>query len=439
MHVHNAALQFLLDDASSLIRREKDICRVAIVGLGYVGLPTALAFNAAGVEVVGVDISTRRLRDIDERRVDVLDSDLARLETALQGDGFDLSGDATRIAGADAVIVCVPTPVDADHRPDLRPLEAACETLARHARAGQLLVLTSTSYVGRTREMLCGRLEEHGLKVGVDVHVAFAPERIDPGNTTHTQEKTPRVVGGSTAACADMARRLFEVVAPAVHVVSSLEAAEMTKLLENTFRAVNIAFAMEMADAAQHYGLDPSEVIAAAATKPYGFMPFKPSAGVGGHCIPADPHYILKPLQSAGVCAPLTDHSMKVIANRPGHVLSRARAVLSERDIALEDASVLVVGAAYKPGVADVRESPAVEILELLSAAGVRVQYHDPLVPTLDLSAGSLVSISSPSPESHDLVIAVTVHDETDVGILSTAPALLDGTYSIPRADKHLL
>ena len=273
---------------------------LAILGLGYVGLPTGLAAAAAGLPVVGVDTSRMRLRRIRAGTVDLVERDHARLREALDTGSLRMTDNPRAIALADVVMICVPTPVHEDHSPDLRALRAACETAVRHARAGQTLILTSTSYVGTTADLLAGPLAERGLTVGEDIHVAFSPERIDPGNVTHTQEDTPRVVGGATAACTEAAAEVLGRLTRRVHRVTSMEAAELTKLYENTFRAVNIAFAYEMADAAAHYGLDPIEVTEAAATKPYGFMPFYPGAGVGGHCIPCDPHYLLDPLQTAG-------------------------------------------------------------------------------------------------------------------------------------------
>ncbi len=334
--------------------------RIAVLGLGYVGLPTGLAATAAGLPVIGIDTSRVRLRRIRAGTVDLLERDHERLRAALNTGSMRMTDNARTLALADVVMICVPTPVHDDLTPDLRALRGACETAVSHARAGQTLILTSTSYVGTTADLLARPLAERGLIAGRDVHVAFSPERIDPGNVTHTQEDTPRVVGGATPACTERAAEVLGRLTNRVHRVTSMEAAELTKLYENTFRAVNIAFAYEIADAAAHYGVDPIEVTEAAATKPYGFMAFYPGAGVGGHCIPCDPHYLLEPLREAGHGAPLIRQAMGAIADRPSRVARRAAELLGDP----RGKRVLMVGVAYKSGVQDVRESPSIEILD---------------------------------------------------------------------------
>jgi nucleotide sugar dehydrogenase len=400
---------------------------VAILGLGYVGLPTALAFASAGGDVLGVDVCARRLADVASGDVDLLPSDRRRL--ALHRDrSVRCTDDAAVLADADAVVVCVPTPVDDELRPDLRALRGACRTVLEHVRPGQLLVLTSTTSVGSTRELLLDPLRDRGLVVGEDVFVAFAPERIDPGNTAHPQESVPRVVGGATPACADRAAEVLGRIAP-IHRVSSPEAAELCKLHENTFRAVNIAYAYELSRAAAAYGLDTKEVVDAAASKPFGFLPFHPSAGVGGHCIPCDPHYLLQPLRGRGGATPIIEHAMRAIADRPGTVVTRALEVLEARGVTT-GARVLVLGAAYKPGVADVRESPALAIIAGLLDAGVQVGYHDPLVPTLRAGGRTLTSDPAPRAEDHDLVVLVQAQPgSAEVWAAGTTP-VLDCTHA---------
>ncbi|HXE44454.1 MAG TPA: nucleotide sugar dehydrogenase, partial [Conexibacter sp.] len=262
---------------------------VAVVGLGYVGLPTVLALHGAGADVIGIDVSEQRLQAIRSHDVDLPGGDVVRLRDALDGERLRLSSIPAGIAAADAVIVCVPTPVDAQRKPDPRALRAACAGVVEHARPGQTLVLTSTTSVGSTRELLVAPLARRRLHAGEDVAVAFAPERILPGDPTVDQHAVPRVLGGATPDCARRARALLAPTTNAIHEVSSLEAAELTKLYENTFRAVNLAFANEMAGVCTHLGLDPVEIVDAAATKPYGFLAHYPGPGVGGHCIPVDP------------------------------------------------------------------------------------------------------------------------------------------------------
>ncbi|MEX2195522.1 MAG: nucleotide sugar dehydrogenase [Thermoleophilaceae bacterium] len=391
---------------------------VAVLGLGYVGLPTALALMDAGTAVTGIDASASRLDAIRARDVDLLAHDHRRLEAALHLPNFRLTADAAALAEARTVLVCVPTPVDAGRRPDLGPLRAACEAVVARANPGQTIVLTSTSYVGTTRDLLVEPLRARGLEPGRDVFVAFSPERVDPGNAAHEQESVPRVLGAVTPACAEAAATVLWRIATMLHRVSSPEAAELTKLQENTFRAVNIALANELDEACHSFGLDPIEVTEAAATKPYGYMPFYPGAGVGGHCIPCDPHYLL----AGGVDAPLIERAMRSIHERPARVAERAAELLGG-DVG--GRRVLVLGAAYKPGVRDVREAPALEVISLLRERGADVRYHDPLVPEL---AGGLRSEPDPGGAEWDLVVVCTVHPDADSGWLAGCPLVLDTT-----------
>jgi UDP-N-acetyl-D-glucosamine dehydrogenase len=407
---------------------------VAVIGLGYVGLPTALAFHTAGLRVLGVDLDPGRLEDIHAGRVDLLDSDHERLRAAR--DGFAVTACPADAARADALIICVPTPVNRHLVPDLGALMGACATAAAHARAGQTIVLTSTSYVGSTRDLLVRPLAARGLRVGTDVFVAFSPERIDPGNDRHAHEDVPRVVGGVTPRCAARAAELLGRYTGDLHTVSSAEAAEMTKLLENTFRAVNIALVNEFADASRLLELDVMEVIEAAATKPYGFMPFFPGPGAGGHCIPCDPHYLLWQLKRDRLHTPLVSAAMNAIAMRPGHVVERARQVLSDQGRGLAGADVLVLGVAYKPEVEDLRESPALEIIDGLLAAGAQVRYHDPRVPELVTEGGT--KLASVDPEPADLVIAHTPHRGLDLGWLREDQLLLDATYRFSGPSRRV-
>jgi nucleotide sugar dehydrogenase len=405
---------------------------VAVVGLGYVGLPTALAFAAAGARVTGIDVSAGRLQDIAAGEVDLVADDHRRLRRHL-GRRLRVGDDARALREADAVVVCVPTPIDEERRPDLRALRGACATVLEHAQPGQLLVLTSTTSVGSTRELLVEPLRRRGLIAGRNVHVAFAPERIDPGNVTHPQQVVPRVVGGATPACAERAAWVLGHVAP-IHRVSSPEAAELCKLHENTFRAVNIAYSYELAQVAGALGLDVREVVEAAASKPFGFLPFHPSVGVGGHCIPCDPHYLLEPLAELGVQLPIVHAAMDAIAGRPREVVDGALRLLGRE----RRGRVLVVGAAYKPGVADMRESPAVEVLRGLDAAGVEVEFHDPLVPAVRVGGQLRRSVPRPDADAYDLIVLACVHPGTEPFWADAGTPVLDMTYrTVPAADPR--
>jgi len=402
---------------------------VAIVGLGYVGLPTALALVAAGLDVVGCDTSEARLSAIKSATVDLLDSDLARLRQFSGSRRLALTTEVATTTAADYVIICVPTPVDDHLVPDLGILRRACANAVEHARAQQTIVLTSTTYVGCTRDLLIAPLEARGFRVGEDIFVAFSPERIDPGNPAHVPERTPRVVGGATAMCASRASELLRKTSQRIESVSCPEAAEMAKLLENTFRAVNISLANEFAEIARQFALDPVEVIRAAATKPYGFMPFYPGPGVGGHCIPCDPHYLLWQLRGSRTQAPLISTAMEAIARRPHVVVSRVVEVLAERSVPVSSARVLVLGVTYKPDVADVRESPALTIIEELRSFGAEVAFEDPHIRQLTTHGGMVLqATSTPSNHRWDIVILHTLHQDVDYSWLS-GQCVLDTTY----------
>jgi UDP-N-acetyl-D-glucosamine dehydrogenase len=410
---------------------------VAVVGLGYVGLATAIALRGAGFRIIGIDSSPRRLRAIAAGEVELLRSEREGLSEHLAGDGFVLTDSGRAIEAADLVVICAPTPLDVERRPDARSLQAACASVVRHAHPEQTIVLTSTTYVGCTRELLVQPLAERGLRVGEDVFVAFAPERIDPGVEEHSQMRTPRVVGGVSEACFRHAADVLHHTCDRVQRVSSPEAAEMVKLYENTFRAVNIALAFELAEACQSYGLDVCEVTEGAASKPYGFMAHHPSAGVGGHCIGVDPHYLAHPLREREQPAIVAEAALRKIAGRPRHVVCRAQEMLDEAGGSLSGARVLIVGASYKPGIADTHETPTREIARLLLREGAEVEYHDPLVASIRVGERTLRSVtpdprvdaSGFGPEDYDLTIVVTVHPEHDYGWLARCPAVLDCTY----------
>jgi nucleotide sugar dehydrogenase len=400
---------------------------IAILGLGYVGLPTALSARAGGANVIGIDHSEGRLKAIRDRRVDLVPDDQKLLGHHLDdGDGFILTSSPQAVADADAVLICVPTPVDEHRNPDLRMLSAACADAVRHARRGQTLILTSTSYPGTTRDLLALPLAARGFTVGEDIFVASSPERIDPGNPMRHAD-VPRVVGGMTPRCLARAAAIVRLVADEVVTVSSAEAAEMTKLLENSFRAVNIAFANEVADVCETLGVDAREVIDAAATKPYGFMPFYPGTGVGGHCIPCDPHYLLWELRSRHAAAPILSEAMEAIASRPHVVVDAIGTKLSAIGRGIGGSRVLVVGVAYKPGIEDARESPGIEVVKELRHRGATVDYYDPLVPAIRLDGqSSLLSVKRPEPGSYDVAVLHALHPGVDYRWLEQVRMVFD-------------
>jgi UDP-N-acetyl-D-glucosamine dehydrogenase len=403
---------------------------VVVVGLGYVGLPTACVLQSPTARVTGFDISEDRLRAIKTGEVDLPELERRALSRALATGRLELSCDPAVLAGADAVIVCVPTPVDTAHQPDLAALRAACETVVSFARRDQVIILTSTTFVGTTRQLLVEPLLERGLRVGTDVYVAFSPERIDPGNFDHVQRETPRVVGGVTRRCAERAGEVVRRLTDSVYLVSSPEAAELTKLYENIFRAVNLALANEIADACAVLDLDPIEVTIAAGTKPYGFLGSFPGPGVGGHCIPCDPYYLLWQLGREGLSVPVIEQAMRSIDQRPGRVVQRVVEMLAEAGTDHSGARVLVAGVSYKAGVRDLRESPALPILAGLRRLGIDVHYHDPLLPEITLADGSRL-IGEPAPRGRDWDVTVlhTLHPGVDYGWARDCPQVLDATY----------
>jgi UDP-N-acetyl-D-glucosamine dehydrogenase len=408
---------------------------IAIVGLGYVGLPTAAALHGKCQRIIGIDVSEQRLAEITALEADLAEPDEMRLKEALAEGTLELTTDPSAAATADAVIICVPTPVDAEQVPDLTALRDACAAVVTHARPGQVIILTSTTYVGTTSELLKAPLAERGLVAGTDIHVAFSPERIDPGNPDHLQHETPRVVGGATAACASRAAEVIARLTGEVYLVSSAEAAEATKLYENIFRAVSLALANEFADACGALSLDPIEVTLAAATKPYGFLGVFPGPGVGGHCIPCDPHYLLWQLGRDGRTSPLIEQAMRSISLRPDRVVRRAAEVLAADGRELAGARVIVIGASYKTGVRDLRESPALAIMAGLERAGADVSYHDPLIPDLRLPGGQQMrAVADPRGADWDLAIVHTHPPEADYSWVGDCPRVLDATYQFDAA-----
>jgi nucleotide sugar dehydrogenase len=367
------------------------------------------------------------------------------LRERLADEDFLVGEDLQELRAAAAVLVCVPAIVDAERRPSLDALRRACAEVVAHAQPGQTLVLTSAGHVGATRELLVEPLEQRGLRVGEDVFVAFSAERLRPGAREPGPASGTRVLGAASERCFDHASRLLAPLCARVRRVSSPEAAEMVRLYESTFRAVNVALAFEMADACAMHRLDPVEVTEAAAGKPFGFMAHRPSAGVGGHSVGVDPQHLLHPLRERGRPAALAEEAMRTLAARPGRVAMRAHELLLRSGRRLRDARVLVVGAAYKPGVADAHGTPTVEIVSWLAAEGVQVEYHDPLVPALRVDGEDMFSVdpdprrdaSGFGPEDYDLAILVTVHPGFDYGWLKRCAEVLDCTYGEPTGRSY--
>jgi UDP-N-acetyl-D-glucosamine dehydrogenase len=384
---------------------------VGVIGIGYVGLPLAVAFAAEGRDVVAVDIDRRKVDSLRGGRSyinDVSDEVLAGVLPRI--DATTHFGDLVR---CDEVLICVPTPLTPNREPDLGPLVEATRALAEVLQADQLVVLESTTYPGTTRDRLAPILAESGLVAGEDFNLAFSPERVDPGRTDFTMRTTPKVVGGLTEACLDRAAALYGEICDTIVPVSTLEAAELTKLLENIFRSVNIALVNELAMLCDRMQIDVWEVIEAASTKPYGFMRFEPGPGMGGHCLPVDPFYLSWRAREFGMATEFIELAGKVNQQMPYHCVGRIERLLNEADKPVRGSKVALLGVSYKPGSGDVRESPGLKIVSLLADRGADLRYHDPFVPELtgyDLRSEPLDDALAGA----DLVVIVTAHPDVD-------------------------
>jgi UDP-N-acetyl-D-glucosamine dehydrogenase len=385
--------------------------RVGVVGLGYVGLPLAVAFAEEGVEVVGLEADPRKIDALAEGRSYIEDVPSERL-AALNG-RLTATSRYPDLSSCDAVIICVPTPLTSSREPDLSHMVDAATSLAAVLQQGQLIVLESTTYPGTTRERLRPILEESGLAAGRDFHLAFSPERIDPGRTDYTIRTTPKVVGGLTEASTERAVELYSVICDQVVRVSSPDAAELSKLLENIFRSVNIALVNELAMLCERLEIDVWEVVEAAASKPFGFMRFDPGPGMGGHCLPVDPFYLSFKAREHDFYTEFVELAGKINQNQPQWCVRRIERALNDARKATNGSKVLLLGVSYKAGVGDIRESPALTIIGLLDELGAEVSYHDPHVPELpDLGMSSAALDESLS--EADLVCIVTAHPELD-------------------------
>ena len=398
--------------------------RVGIVGLGYVGLPLAVAFAEAGSEVIGLETDTRKLASLKERRSYIDDVDDASI--AALGDSLRPTSDPEDLTACDAILICVPTPLTSTREPDLTYLVDAATSLARVLREGQLVVLESTTYPGTTRERLQPILEESGLKAGEDFFLAFSPERIDPGRTDHTIRTTPKIVGGISEKCSEMATELYSSICEEVVEVSGPEAAELAKLLENIFRSVNIALVNELAQLCDRMGIDVWEVVEAAGTKPFGFMRFDPGPGMGGHCLPVDPFYLSYKAREYDFSTEFIELAGKINQDQPHFCVQKMERALSDSGQAMKDARILLLGVAYKGGIGDTRESPALKMIGLARDAGAEISYHDPHVPELTEFALSSIPLDQ-GLDQCDLAVIVTAHPELDYSkVVSKAPLILD-------------
>jgi UDP-N-acetyl-D-glucosamine dehydrogenase len=398
--------------------------KVGIIGLGYVGLPLAVVFAEAGADVIGVDSDSRRVERLRRSESDIEDIPSERLRAAAER--FTATTEHEHLTACDALVICVPTPLANQREPDLSYIVDAASSIARVLREGQLVVLESTTYPGTTRERLRPILEESGLAAGRDFHLAFSPERIDPGRTDHTMRTTPKVVGGLTDACRDRAIALYELVCDEVVPVSTPEAAELSKLLENIFRSVNIALVNELAILCDRMDIDVWEVVDAAATKPFGFMRFDPGPGMGGHCLPVDPFYLAFKAREYDFPTEFVELAGKINQNQPHFCVEKVQRALNDVRKPVRGSRVLLLGVSYKPGVGDLRESPALKIGRLLRELGAEISYHDPHVPEVAELGLSSVQLDE-GLDACDVACVVTAHPELDARrIVEAAPLVVD-------------
>ncbi len=414
--------------------------KIGIIGLGYVGLPLAVAFAESGHQVVGLDADARKIESLNQGRSYVEDIADAALEPL--GGRLQATQQHADLASCDAVIICVPTPLTSSREPDLTYLLEAATGLSQVLQTGQLVVLESTTYPGTTRERLAPILEESGMSAGVDFHLAFSPERIDPGRTDYTVRTTPKLVGGLTDGCTERARELYELICDNVVVLSSPETAELAKLLENIFRSVNIALVNELGQLCDRLGIDIWEVVDAAATKPFGFMRFDPGPGMGGHCLPVDPFYLAFKAREHDFYPEFIELAGKVNQAQPAFCAERIQRALNDAGKAVSGASILILGVSYKAGIGDVRESPSLKIVKHLRELGGEVSYHDPHVAELSELGLSSVDLDE-GLRNADAVAIVTAHPEIDYEeVVASAPLVVDFrgvTRNIDAANLVLL
>jgi len=426
-----------MGQAETLIRKaESREALFGIVGLGYVGLPLAVELAKAGYRVVGMDVSERVVQGLMAGRSHVKDVSGADLAAARADDRFTATTDGARLKDADAISICVPTPLSKFKDPDVSYIVAATETVKQALRPGQAVILESTTYPGTTREIMLPALESTGLKVGTDFFLAFSPERVDPGNQVWTTRNTPKVVGGITPDCCRVVCALYQPAIERLVPVSTTEAAELVKLLENTFRSVNIGLANEMAIVCDKLGVDVWEVIEAAATKPFGFMKFLPGPGLGGHCIPIDPHYLAWKMRGLNYKTRFIDLAGELNTEMPLFWVRKLAEALNDEGKPVRGTSVLVIGVAYKKDIEDLRESPALDILRLLEDQGARVSYHDPYVPRFEENGHRYESVplTQATVAAADCIMIVTDHDTLDYGLIrANAKRVVDTRNALTR------
>ena len=407
--------------------------RVAVIGLGYVGLPLAVEFARSGFKITGIDIDSNKVASLNNGKSYVEDVSDEDLNEIISSGNFTATTDYSRVKDADAIIITVPTPLSKTKDPDLSYIMSSIEGIKPHLKKGHLIILESTTYPGTTDEVIKPELEKSGFIVGKDIFLAFSPERINPGDRVWKFKNTPKVLGGVDPVSTEVAAALYNEVLEKLHVVSSAKVAETAKLLENTFRAINIALVNELAIMCNLLGIDVWEVIDAAATKPFGFMKFIPGPGIGGHCIPIDPLYLSWKLKTLNYNARMIEVASEINTNMPRYVVTRVQDILNDMEKSVKGSRILVIGVAYKKDVSDTRESPALDIIALLMEKGAHVDYHDPYVPQVKIGDTVMKSIelSKNNLSEYDMVVITTDHSTIDWNLVASASKKIFDTKNV--------
>jgi UDP-N-acetyl-D-glucosamine dehydrogenase len=427
----------------TLLRLEEKIrdksATIGIVGLGYVGLPLAVAFAMAGFKVLGFDIRQKNVDSVNRVKSYIADVSSDSLSSVVTGKLLEATTDQSRIKEVDAICICVPTPLTTTKDPDLSYVIHESEAISKHLQPGQLVVLESTTYPGTTKQIVLPNLESSGLRCGINFYLAYSPERVDPGSKDYSVRNTPKIVGGVDPCSTQLAHLLYSQIASTVLSVSCPEVAEMTKVFENIFRSVNIALVNELAHLCEEMGLSVWEVIDAASTKPFGYMPFYPGPGVGGHCIPLDPYYLANKAREFDFHTRFIELAAEINEHMPYHIVFRILELLNNRGKSLNGAKILVLGIAYKKDIGDTRESPALKIIQLLCEKGAEVSYNDPYIPQIHVTVGDMesVELNGECLASMDCVLIVADHSCYDMGEVVAHAKLIFDTRGATRGLKQ--
>jgi len=399
---------------------ENKTFKLGVIGLGYVGLPLACEFGLENIEVVGFDVSEYKVNQINEGKSYIIDIPEKTVSSLVNKKLLSATTSFSKLKEVDAISICVPTPLRKTKDPDMSYIEQSLESITPHLKKGHMVILESTTYPGTTEELVLPKLESTGLKVGKDIFLAFSPERVDPGNQKYQTKNTPKVLGGCTEECIKIGQMIYELAIDNIITVSSPTCAEMVKLLENTFRAVNIGMANEVALMCNKLGIDSWEVIEAAATKPFGFMPFYPGPGLGGHCIPIDPHYLSWKLKTLNYEARFINLADEVNRSMPHYVVEKVTLGLNQHKKSVNGSKILILGAAYKPNINDVRESPALDIIEELENLGASISYHDNYIPEIKLKNKTKYSedLTEELLSKSDCIVITTNHSYFDINLI---------------------